>query len=80
MCGVRPHPLLAFNPKKVAANLDFRMTKQSFAKGAAKTIPVVGAVISGGLTFATFPAYGQALAETPGRPRAGQTLWCTKYH
>lgn len=54
---------LAFNPKKVAANLGFRMTKQSFAKGAAKTIPVVGAVISGGLTFATFPPMAKRLPK-----------------
>lgn len=45
------------------ANLDFRMTKQSFAKGAAKTIPVVSAVISGGLTFATFPPMAKRLQK-----------------
>lgn len=40
--------------KKVAGILGARMTTQIFAKGAAKIIPVVGAVISGGLTLATF--------------------------
>jgi hypothetical protein len=40
--------------KKVAAYLGVQMTKQSFAKSVSKAIPVVGAVISGGLTLATF--------------------------
>lgn len=40
--------------KKVAAYLGIRMTKQIFAGGVAKIIPVLGAVLSGGLTFATF--------------------------
>ncbi|MFJ6723921.1 hypothetical protein ACIQPQ_03310 [Streptomyces sp. NPDC091281] len=40
--------------KKVAAYLGVQMTKQSFAKGVSKAIPIVGAVLSGGLTLATF--------------------------
>ncbi|MEV0495136.1 hypothetical protein [Streptomyces atratus] len=40
--------------KKVAAYLGVQMTKQSFAKTVSKAIPVVGAIVSGGLTFATF--------------------------
>ncbi|WP_193510172.1 hypothetical protein [Cryobacterium sp. BB736] len=40
--------------KKVAAYLGIRMTKQLFAGGVAKIVPVVGAVFSGGLTLATF--------------------------
>jgi hypothetical protein len=40
--------------KKVAAYLGVSMTKQLFAGGIAKIIPVVGAVLSGGLTLATF--------------------------
>ncbi|MFS8201659.1 hypothetical protein ACLVWQ_23560 [Streptomyces sp. CWNU-52B] len=40
--------------KKVAAYLGVQMTKQSFAKSVSKAIPVVGAVVSGGLTFATY--------------------------
>ncbi|TFD86958.1 hypothetical protein E3T61_13875 [Cryobacterium lactosi] len=40
--------------KKVAAYLGVRMTKQIFAGGVAKIIPVLGAVLSGGLTLATF--------------------------
>ncbi|MFE5830653.1 hypothetical protein ACFQ67_11040 [Streptomyces sp. NPDC056488] len=39
--------------KKVAAYLGVEMTKQTFAKTVSKAIPVVGAVVSGGLTLAT---------------------------
>ncbi|MFH9727842.1 hypothetical protein ACH4M4_33480 [Streptomyces sp. NPDC017254] len=40
--------------KKVASYLGVQMTKQTFAKTVSKAIPVVGAVISGGLTLATY--------------------------
>lgn len=40
--------------KKVAAFLGVSMTKKLFASGVAKAIPVVGAVLSGGLTLGTF--------------------------
>ena len=40
--------------KKVAGNLGVRMTKSLFASGVAKAIPIVGAVLSGGLTLSTF--------------------------
>lgn len=40
--------------KKVAAYLGVSMTKQIFASGVAKFVPLVGAVLSGGLTLATF--------------------------
>lgn len=40
--------------KKVATVLGVRMTTQIFASGAAKIVPVVGGVVSGGLTLATF--------------------------
>lgn len=40
--------------KKVASYLGVSMTKKLFASGVAKTIPVVGAVFSGGLTLGTF--------------------------
>ena len=55
--------LLGGGKRGLNANLGFRMTKQSFAKGAAKTIPVVSAVISGGLTFATFPPMAKRLQK-----------------
>ncbi|MFI6246506.1 hypothetical protein [Streptomyces sp. NPDC051016] len=40
--------------KKVAGYIGVQMTKQTFAKSVSKAIPVVGAAISGGLTFATY--------------------------
>lgn len=40
--------------KKVASYLGVSMTKRVFAGGVAKVIPVIGSVLSGGLTLATF--------------------------
>ncbi|MEV7211490.1 hypothetical protein AB0O31_00135 [Kitasatospora cineracea] len=40
--------------KKVAAYLGVQMTKQTFAKSVSKAVPVLGAVVSGGLTLATY--------------------------
>lgn len=40
--------------KKVAGYLGVSMTKKLFASGVAKAIPIVGAVLSGGLTLGTF--------------------------
>lgn len=40
--------------KKVAGYMGANMTKKIFAGGVAKAIPVVGAVLSGGLTLGTF--------------------------
>lgn len=40
--------------KKVAGILGVQMTKKLFASGIAKAIPLVGAVLSGGLTLSTF--------------------------
>lgn len=40
--------------KKVAGLLGVAMTKKLFASGVAKAVPIVGAVLSGGLTLGTF--------------------------
>ena len=40
--------------KKVAVALGFRMTKDIFAKGVSKVIPILGGVASGGLTYLTY--------------------------
>ncbi|PSM41361.1 hypothetical protein C6Y14_21525 [Streptomyces dioscori] len=40
--------------KKVAGHIGVKMTKDSFAKTVSKAIPLVGAAVSGGLTFATY--------------------------
>lgn len=40
--------------KKVATTIGFKMTKQVFADGLSKVVPVVGGVISGGITYLSF--------------------------
>lgn len=40
--------------KKVAAALGIRMTKQIFANGVSKVVPIIGGLASGGLTYATY--------------------------
>jgi len=40
--------------KKVAKALGFKMTKQIFADGVSKVVPVIGGAVAGGLTYATF--------------------------
>jgi len=40
--------------KKIAQVLGVKMTKDTFAKGVSKVIPVVGGVASGGLTYITY--------------------------
>ena len=40
--------------KKVATKIGFSMTKQIFANGVSKAVPVLGGIASGGLTYATF--------------------------
>lgn len=40
------------------------MTKNVFAKGVSKAVPILGGVVSGGITFATLRPMGQRLADT----------------
>lgn len=47
--------------KKIGKLLGVNITKQSFAKGVSKVIPVLGGVISGGITFASLSAMGEKL-------------------
>lgn len=49
--------------KRVAALLGVRMTKQIFSKGVAKVVPIVGAAISGGVTFITYKLMAEKLRE-----------------
>ncbi|MGW2641557.1 hypothetical protein [Streptomyces sp. NPDC001348] len=49
--------------KKVAAYIGADMTKQTFAKSVSKAIPVVGAAVSGGLTFATYRPMAKRLKK-----------------
>ena len=44
-----------YNPmKKVLHFLGVNLTKQTFAKGASRVVPVVGGFVSGGITYASF--------------------------
>lgn len=47
--------------KKVATNVGVKVTKQTFARGVGKTIPVAGALISGAFTYSTFPPLAKRL-------------------
>ncbi|MET3862551.1 hypothetical protein ABIE38_003497 [Dietzia sp. 2505] len=49
--------------KKVATLLGVQMTKQIFAKTAAKIVPAVGGVVSGSLTLATFMPMSKRLQK-----------------
>lgn len=40
--------------KKVASYLGVQMTKKTFAQGLAKTVPIVGAAVSGTVTLASY--------------------------
>ena len=50
--------------KQICKVIGVRMTKDIAAKGISKVIPVVGGIVSGGLTFATMRPMGQNLAQT----------------
>lgn len=49
--------------KKIAATIGLKMTKDVFAKGASKAIPILGGVISGGLTYMSMKPMGNRLRE-----------------
>lgn len=49
--------------KAVAKKLSKQMTKDIFAKGVSKAIPVLGGAVSGGITFASMRPMGHRLAD-----------------
>ena len=49
--------------KRVAGLLGVQMTKDIFAKGVAKAVPIFGAVISGGLTLVTYKPMSEKLRK-----------------
>ena len=49
--------------KKISQILGVRMTKEIFANGVSKAVPVVGAIVSGGLTLFSFKAMAKRLKE-----------------
>jgi hypothetical protein len=50
--------------KKVAATIGIKVTKKTFAQGVSKVIPLLGGVISGGLTYASMKPMGSRLRTT----------------
>lgn len=48
--------------KKVAGFIGVKLTKDSFAKGVSKIVPVLGGVVSGSITYATMGPMGKKLA------------------
>lgn len=50
--------------KKVGSTIGVKITKQSIRKSITKVVPVIGGVISGGLTYMTFRPMGNKLADT----------------
>lgn len=50
--------------KSVVKTFGGKMTKKVFAQGASKAVPVIGGVISGGVTFATMRPMGMRLIDT----------------
>lgn len=55
----------AFYPilKKVLRVVGVQLTKETFAKGVGKIVPVVGGLVSGGLTYATFKPGAETLRK-----------------
>lgn len=47
--------------KKVLRNIGVSLTKQTFAKTAAKVVPVIGGAVSGGLTYISFKPSAERL-------------------
>jgi hypothetical protein len=50
--------------KKIAAAIGVKITKKSFAQGLSKVLPVLGGIISGGITYASMKPMGSRLRET----------------
>ena len=50
--------------KQVAKWIGIKLTKDSFAKGLGKIVPILGGVISGGLTYVTFRPGAKKLKKT----------------
>ena len=50
--------------KSICKALGIKMTKSVFAKGVSKAIPLIGGVVSGGITFASMRPMGNRLVDT----------------
>lgn len=49
--------------KQIAKYLEIKITKEIFARGASKVVPVLGGVLSGGLTFISFKPMAKKLQK-----------------
>lgn len=49
--------------KSIAKSIGIKITKDSFAKGVSKTIPLIGGVISGGITYKSMSTMNKRLYE-----------------
>jgi len=58
--------------KKVGALIGKQVTKKTVEKTITKAVPVVGGVVSGGLTYVTFRPMGHRLADTLAKNLAGE--------
>lgn len=63
--------------KQVAKWLGIRLTKDTFAKGVSKVIPVIGAVTSGALTYVTFNQETKRLQKAL---KEDMDLYCNAYN
>ncbi len=50
--------------KSIVKTFGGKMTKEVFAKGVSKAVPIIGGVVSGGITFATLRPMANRLADT----------------
>lgn len=50
--------------KKIAGMIGVKLTKDTFAKGLSKAIPVMGGIISGGITYVSMDKMSKRLYET----------------
>lgn len=57
--------------KKVSQAIGVKMTKEIFAKGVSKVIPIVGGVVSGGITYVTYKPMAYKLKRY-----LGTLKWC----
>lgn len=64
--------------KKVCAILGVKMTKDIFAKGVSKVVPVVGAAVSGGLTYVTYKPMAQKLKVHLAYCKVANVEYCDK--
>lgn len=50
--------------KNIAKSIGIKITKDSFAKSLSKTVPILGGIVSGGITYKTMSTMNKRLYET----------------